>query len=98
MTDTEKMQAIGMNLSRMGNWVADGFTERKGKILTFLNQTIELMQGFPIEKLPKKFVDSFPKIQKELETQPQNEYKMAETLLTWGLIINHHASKLTIRN
>jgi len=88
-----------MNLTRIGNWAADGFTARKEKIRVFLKNTDQYFKSLDKTKFPKDFAPTYTKFRNEYRQlrkgkSPKDPLAWAEKLLTWGNILTHRANLL----
>jgi len=100
MTDQEnQILNIAVNLNRIGNWAADGFSERKRRIEMFVNQTSDYIEAVdnsklknPFKKIFLKFLKNWDKL-KRIE-KIENELLWAEKMMTWGNILTHRAKLL----
>src|SRR3989344_6559329 len=100
MTDQEnQILNIAVNLNRIGNWTADGFSERKRRIEMFVNQTSDYIEAVdnsklknPFKKIFLKFLKNWDKL-KRIE-KIENELLWAEKMMTWGNILTHRAKLL----
>ena len=94
---------IAMNLTRMGNWSADGYDKKKERIKTFLantNQYIKDINGAPLPPSFKKTFDLFLREYGQLEKTglegPNNSLEWAEEMMTWGNILTHRSRLLPL--
>ena len=88
-----------MNLTRIGNWAADGFSTRKEKIQIFLKNTDRYFDSLAGTRFPKNFAPTYNRFQSEYRQlrknpNPQNPLVWAEKMLTWGNILTHRAKLL----
>ncbi|MFZ5845326.1 MAG: hypothetical protein ACOY0S_02550 [Patescibacteria group bacterium] len=92
---------IAMNFTRLGNWVADDFPQKRERIDIFLKETDELLNELKVNSLPgelkiavvsaKKMLQKFQTNQDSVADDP---LRWAESLLTWGNILTHRAKLL----
>ena len=102
MVDTkQKILDIAMNLTRIGNWAADGYEAKQKRIEIFLRQTEMYIQEVHQEKITRPFKNTFDtfypifqKLDAEASPKPANIVGWAETMMTWGNILTHRASLL----
>lgn len=101
VTIKQQVLDIAMNLTRMGNWAADGFDGKQKRIELFLEQTrgyVEVLQNaqFPsrFTQTMKAFRPIFAALYKEGKTKPADVEAWAERMMTWGNILTHRASLL----
>ena len=101
MDTKAKVLDIAMNLSRIGNWAADGYDLKKERILVFLDNTNQYIQDLEKTTLPSQFKDTFNlflKKYKILEKNgikgPTDSDKWAEEMMTWGNILTHRSKLL----
>ncbi|MBI3283072.1 hypothetical protein HYZ70_03290 [Candidatus Curtissbacteria bacterium] len=100
MTDTKaKILDIAMNLNRMGNWAADGYSQRRERIKTFLDNTSNYIRELDSTSLPSSLVDTYNDfikryrtLEKEGLSGPGNPLIWAESMMTWGNILTHRAN------
>lgn len=92
---------IAMNLNRIGNWAADGYENKKKRILTFLKQNNSLIISLKNKKFPDKFkqtlsifLKEYKILEKEGKNTPQNPLFWAEKMMTWGNILTHRVKYL----
>ncbi|HNP89230.1 MAG: hypothetical protein BWY24_00770 [Microgenomates group bacterium ADurb.Bin219] len=98
MNNRAKILDIAMNLNRLGNWAADDYNAKKGRISTFLTNTSSYLQNLDTTSLPKIFMGTFNTFLKEyrlLEKEAAKELKnpifWAEDMITWGNILTHRS-------
>ncbi len=102
MVDTkQQILDIAMNMTRIGNWAADGFDAKQKRIVFFLNQTDTYLSALHRVRLPARFVPtiqafipSFQLLYKEGKAKPADTEVWAEKMMTWGNILTHRASLL----
>ena len=101
MDTKAKILDIAMNLNRIGNWAADGYTEKRGRIDTFLRQTSDYIESIdptiyqkPFGKTIQIFVDEYQKLRTSLKDKNFDELFFAEKMMTWGNILTHRAKLL----
>lgn len=101
MNTKSKILDIAMNLTRIGNWAADGFRIKQKRIKIFLNQTSEYLKSFEASNLKEpfkttfiKFLQDFQNLEKEAKSGPRDEIFWAEKMMTWGNILTHRAKLL----
>jgi hypothetical protein len=92
---------IAMNLSRIGNWAADGYEDRKDKIITFLDNTSGYIKQLDTEMFPvdfkntwEMFSEKYQSLSKQGLREPEDSEKWAEEMMTWGNILTHRAKLL----
>ena len=92
---------IAMNLTRIGNWAADGYEAKNSRIKVFMEQTntyIDEVRHMVISNRFKQTFDAFDPVfqylYKEASLKPANTEVWAETMMTWGNILTHRASLL----
>ena len=92
---------IAMNLNRIGNWAADGFTPRSKKINMFLDQTSKNLESLDdsnsnlvLNGTLQKFKLEYKKLALEARSKPPDEMLWAEKMMTWGNILTHRAKLL----
>lgn len=92
---------IAMNLTRIGNWAADGKGTTHKRISTFLNQTNEYVDAVRKRNLSSSFkrtFDEFHQVFRQLcKSSPITSIDRdiwAESLMTWGNILTHRAKFL----
>lgn len=92
---------IAMNLSRIGNWAADGYKTRQKRILIFLQNTSKLVESLKTSTFPTRFRPTFVlflkeylKLEKEGKEGPKDELAWAEKAMTWGNILTHRSKLL----
>lgn len=93
---------VAMNLNRIGNWAADDFIQKRGRIETFLESTNQYLQNIEINALPPKFRNTFDLFLEKYEILKKSKDegladpdKWAEEIMTWGNILTHR-SKLIL--
>lgn len=98
MDEKAKILDIAMNLSRIGNWAADGYWARQKRILTFLRQSSEYISSInllslpaPLQKTFRRFCKEYQELEKEGKMGPKDELFWAERMMTWGNILTHRA-------
>lgn len=103
MNNKAKILDIAMNLNRIGNWAADGYTERKARILTFLDQTSNYLSSLrpqdfsgTFKKTFERFSKEYPQMEKEGRLKPKDELFWAEKMMTWGNILTHRAKLIKV--
>lgn len=89
---------IAMNLNRVGNWAADGYSARQKRIRQFLGQTSGYLETLDASSFPDKFRKTFEKFLREYRSLekagkkgPADELEWAERMMTWGNILTHRA-------
>ena len=98
MDTKAKVLDIAMNLNRIGNWSADGYSLKKKRIALFLDETSQLIKTVNevslsdrFKKTFKTFQKEYEKLRKELHPYPKDEMAWAETMMTWGNILTHRS-------
>ena len=101
MNTKAKILDIAMNLTRIGNWAADGYQSKKKRIDIFLQQTSEYIESIdpaisnePFGTIFKTFVDEYKRLQNSLKDKNFDELLFAEKMMTWGNILTHRAKLL----
>jgi hypothetical protein len=96
-----KILDIAMNLNRIGNWAADDYLAKKGRIKTFLESTskyIREVDPIPPQSSFKKtfemFINEYPHLKEEGLKGPKNPLWWAEDMMTWGNILTHRVKLL----
>src|SRR3989344_4894353 len=97
MSETQlKILDIAMNLNRIGNWAADGYDEKKKRIIMFLEQTSEYIKNShyqtfrnPFKKTFDRFLEEYPILYKQGLNGPKDSLSWAEQMMTWGNILTH---------
>lgn len=99
MDTKSKILDIAMNLNRVGNFAADGYSAKQKRIKIFLDQTSDYINSVPHDGLPGtlkrtylKFLDQYNILEKEGQAGPKNELEWAEKMMTWGNILTHRAN------
>ncbi|MEK7119796.1 MAG: hypothetical protein AAB889_04730 [Patescibacteria group bacterium] len=92
---------IAMNLTRIGNWAADGYEAKHKRIATFLDQTNGYVEDVRQKNVTGRFKPTFDafyqvfqKLHNESPVTPTDTNAWAETMMTWGNILTHRASLL----
>lgn len=90
-----------MNLNRIGNWAADGYSSRKRRIEFFLDQTSGYLKSIStshglgsFEKTFTKFLKDYRNLEAEGKSGLKDELLWAEKMMTWGNILTHRAKLL----
>ena len=98
MSEKKKILNIAMNLNRVGNWAADDFDKKRGRIKSFLNQTTDYIGTVQTSKLKEpfkrtydRFLQDYPKLDKEAQSGTKNSDIWAEKAMTWGNILTHRS-------
>jgi len=98
MDEKAKILDIAMNLTRIGNWAADGYEERKKRIKIFLSSTRSYIKNLDRSKFSKKFgrtyktfIKEYEKLEKEGQEGPNDTLHWAENMMTWGNILTHRS-------
>lgn len=102
MVDTkQQILDIAMNLTRIGNWAADGYEAKNKRISMFLEQTNTYIQEVRQMKVTDRFKPTFDtfcpvfqKLYSQASPTPPDTDAWAETMMTWGSILTHRASLL----
>lgn len=101
MDTKNKILDIAMNLSRIGNWAADGYDIKKERIKTFLDNTTEYIDkidriapGTSFRKTYDRFIREYPSLKSEGLKGPKDSLWWAEKMMTWGNILTHRSSLL----
>ncbi len=89
---------IAMNLNRVGNWAADDFEKKRKRIEMFLDQTSRYVDSLdsslfkePFKKTFNKFLQVYPKLEKDGKEGPKDILIWAEQMMTWGNILTHRS-------
>lgn len=100
MSNKNKLLDIGMNLSRISNWITEDYTSKKKRIEIFFHQTSNDLYSLDEKAIPtkssknaiKRFKQEYPLIESSvLHTTSPNPI-IAERMLTWGNILIHKAN------
>lgn len=99
MDTKSKILDLAMNLTRVGNWAADGFADRKEKILIFLKNSDRSLNSMEKIKFPADFSTIYSRFRREYlklrkDKNPKDQLVWAERMLTWGNILTHRANLL----
>lgn len=96
-----KILDIAMNLTRIGNWAADGYQLKKKRILLFLEQTSDALNSLTPSVCPlsfrktlNHFLNEYSGLEKAGKLGPNDELEWAEKMMTWGNILTHRAKLL----
>lgn len=90
MMDTKQIvMDIAMNLTRIGNWVADDFEKNEKKINIFINNTDGYISN--VKGLNDKFKITWTNFMNAYSSMKENPRANAENLMTWGNILTHRA-------
>lgn len=97
--DTQaKILDIAMNLNRVGNWAADDYGAKRGRIKTFLGNTTAYIKNLDSSTLPPSFagtysdfINVYPSLEKEGLNHPKDPIYWAEKMMTWGNILTHRS-------
>lgn len=90
----DKILDISVNLTRIGNWVADSYLDKKDLIKFFLDQTDEYISEVRASKVSEEFKPVFVKFDREfqkLKNSQEFDDAWAENALTWANILAHRA-------
>lgn len=87
---------ISVNLSRLSQWVYEGYDKRSALIDRFLEQTENYLKDLDKQNISQGFKPTLEKVKKEfivLKQQVNNQDKLswAEKVLTWANILQHRA-------
>lgn len=100
MDNKTKVLDIAMNLNRIGNWAADGYSNRQARIHLVLDQTSgyiasikRLIEATPLQPTFYRFLKEYTVLEKEGRS-PKDEIVWAEKMMTWGNILTHRAKLL----
>lgn len=92
---------IAMNLNRIGNWAADGFTIKQKRINLFLDQTSQYIKSldsaqfkYSFKRTFDRFLKEYSKLEKVGKKRPKDEALWAEKMMTWGNILTHRSKLL----
>jgi len=98
MDTNAKILDIAMNLNRIGNWAADDYDAKRGRIKTFLGNTTTYIQSLDISAFPTSFAETFrdftkdySSLEKEGLNHPKDPIYWAEKMMTWGNILTHRS-------
>jgi len=95
-----KLLDIGMNLTRIGNWITDDYTTKKKRIRIFFNQTSNDLHSLDDKVMPtkqsrnalKRFKQEYPLIESSVLNSSSPNIILAEKMFTWGNILTHKAA------
>lgn len=92
----DRILDIAVNLTRVGNWVADSYEQKQQLIKFFLDQTEEYLAEVRRSAVSKDFKPVLDKFTSELEMLRAQEIQKdkdwwAERALTWANILTHRA-------
>ena len=92
----DRILDISVNLTRIGDWIADSYYEKENLIRLFLDQTEEYLSKLEGKKVSKDlenviavFSSEFAKLKKAQITDDRDFW--AEKALTWANILQHRA-------
>jgi len=98
MDNRAKILDIAMNLTRVGNWAADGYDAKKKRIETFLDNTAASIDTLDTAQLSDRFRRTYARflreykdLDKEGRAGPHDIPDWAERIMTWGTILTHRA-------
>ena len=95
MDEKAKVLDIAMNLTRMGNWAADGYRQREKRIKLFLENTDGYIKSLDPSKFSRKFKVTFERFMKDYnrlkKEKPEDPLYWGEQMMTWGNILTHRA-------
>ena len=87
---------ISVNLSRLSQWVYEGYEKRPELIDKFMNQTENYLADLDKQKISKDFRPTLERVKSEFSSlketiHGQNRRYWAENALTWANILQHRA-------
>jgi hypothetical protein len=94
-TTSQKLLNIGMNITRISNWITDDYSSKVALITIFLDKTTNELQLLTPSMMPTKlsqealrdFKHEYPKIQHRILTSTKPDSYLSEKLATWGTIL-----------
>lgn len=90
----DRILDISVNLTRVGNWVADSYEEKMDLVKFFLDQTEEYISEVRASKVSEEFRPVLVKFDREfqkLKNSQKFDQAWAENALTWANILTHRA-------
>lgn len=101
MDNKVKILDIAMNLNRVGNWSADGFSSKQKRILMFLAQTSNYLKSIDqsllnesFRKVFLKFLEDYRVLEQKAKNGQVDDLEWAEKMMTWGNILTHRSKLL----
>lgn len=88
---------ISVNLSRLSQWIFEGYNKRPELIDKFLKQTKKYLDDLELQTISEQFRSTLDRCKREFiefQQQVMNEEKKlywAEKTLTWANILQHRA-------
>ncbi|MBI2599447.1 hypothetical protein HYW43_00835 [Candidatus Daviesbacteria bacterium] len=88
---------ISVNLSRLSQWVYEGYDKRPVLIDKFLDQTENFLKDLEKQDISKEFSPTLERVKKEFDDlkkqtiTEENKLVWAEKALTWANILQHRA-------
>ncbi len=87
---------ISVNLSRLSQWVYEGYDKRTQLIDRFMNQTGKYLVDLEKQRVSEKFKPTLERVKKEFSLLKKNlgsqdKRDWAEDALTWANILTHRA-------
>ena len=88
---------ISVNLSRLSQWVYEGYDKRAVLIDKFLEQTKNYLKDLEKQNVSENFKPTLGRVKKEFSSlkkqtiTEKNKLVWAETALTWANILQHRA-------
>lgn len=96
MDQKAKILDIAMNLTRIGNWAADGYQKKQKRIRQFLDQISQQIEGLEastfsgtFKKTLNLFLQEYWRLKSEEKKGLEDELFWAEEMMTWGNILTH---------
>lgn len=88
---------ISVNLSRLSQWVYEGYDKRPVLIDKFLDQTENFLKDLEKQDISEEFSSTLERVKKEFDDlkkqtiTEENKLVWAEKALTWANILQHRA-------
>lgn len=88
---------ISVNLSRLSQWVYEGYDKRPVLIDKFLDQTESFLKDLEKQDISEGFMPTLEQVKKEFDElkkqtiTEENKIVWAEKALTWANILQHRA-------
>lgn len=88
---------ISVNLSRLSQWVYEGYDKRPVLIDKFLDQTENFLKDLEKQDISEEFMPTLEQVKKEFDElkkqtiTEENKIVWAEKALTWANILQHRA-------
>ncbi len=101
-SNKNKLLDIGMNLTRIANWITEDYSTKLKRIEIFFNQTTNDLNSLDEKAMPthysknalKRFKYEYTLLKSAILNTSQPNDIIAERMLTWGNILTHKASLL----